>query len=124
MLSQAQVVATRAAIERGYTGVADIYTITRTQDARHVTVMRRQKTLAGIPCRISYQSTGAGVDAGEITQAAQNVKLFCAPEYVIPAGSEIIVTQDGRAITYTASGQTSHYPTHQEIPLEVANDRA
>lgn len=49
---------------------------------------------------------------------AQTVKLFCAPELVIPAGSDIEVKHRGRVLTFRASGVPAVYDSHQEIPLE------
>ena len=65
---------------------------------------------------------------GDIVAAvSQSVKLFISPELVIPPGSRIDVLRPGevpRTFRYKSSGPAAVYPTHQEIPLELAEKYA
>jgi hypothetical protein len=71
------------------------------------------------PCKLSFKtitSTAENSNAALVTQAA---KLFIAPEVNIPAGSKIIVTQNGKETTYEKSGEPAIYSNHQEVSLEL-----
>nr|DAL55760.1 MAG TPA_asm: hypothetical protein [Caudoviricetes sp.] len=50
--------------------------------------------------------------------AVQTVTLFLDPEIVVVPGSEVVVTQNGRTTTYTASGVPMVFQSHQEVPIE------
>lgn len=74
------------------------------------------------PCRVSFSSLNAA--AGDpVAAVSQSVKLFVSPALVIPPGSRIDIVRPcevSRTLHYKASGPAAVYPTHQEIPLELA----
>lgn len=70
------------------------------------------------PCRISFQSTSPTSD-GDTPKLFQQVKILVASDKEIPAGSKIIVTQNGHTETYTRSGMPALYSAHQEIPVNL-----
>ena len=86
-----------------------------------VTKVTRQEDVLkqeGIPCHLSYASTAPAAGSDTVTTMAQTIKLFLAPELVIPPGSRIEVTQQGRTESYAQSGKAAVYSSHQEIMLE------
>jgi hypothetical protein len=75
------------------------------------------------PCHISYDSTD--VDSmNNVSNETQKIILMCSPDLTIPAGSKIIVTQNGVTIDYEMSGVPAMYRTHQEINVEIFRGRA
>ena len=58
------------------------------------------------------------------TGVAQTIKLFLEPEPVVPPGSRIEVTQQGRTESYAQSGKAAVYSSHQEILLEIWKEYA
>lgn len=83
------------------------------------TRLRDVKIITDEPCKLSFASTRPTVQETGASSVSQGVKLFLAPEVDIPAGSKIIVTQNGRTTTYQQSGETAIYHHHQEIKLEL-----
>ncbi|MCL1872963.1 MAG: hypothetical protein FWF85_02465 [Clostridiales bacterium] len=116
----------RAAIERLYEGVCDIYGYTSSINPDNGENELEEVLLyVAQPCRLSYETqrnqaqqtnTGAIID--------QQIKLFISPELVIPPGCKIIVTQNCMPATYKNSGQPAKYGSHQEISLELWEEYA
>ncbi|BBM48390.1 hypothetical protein JMUB3933_1906 [Leptotrichia wadei] len=55
---------------------------------------------------------------------SQVVTLFISPEVYIPPGSMIEVTQNNVTKRYKHSGISAVYTNHQEIVLEVEQEKA
>jgi len=70
------------------------------------------------PGKLSFE-TISPANQSSVATVAQAVKLFCAPDLEIPAGSKISVTHAGRTVDYARSGVPAVYTYHQEIPLEL-----
>lgn len=70
------------------------------------------------PCRLSFSSSPSATN-GDVAEINQTVKLFFSPEIKVKEGSKITVTQNGVTTAYKQSGTPAHYPTHQEILLEL-----
>lgn len=118
MLSQNAVVKVRRALEKGYIGT---FTVTEHQKVikpNHTTGFSDVDVLMDQPCRLSFSSSPSAKD-GDVAEIGQTVKLFFAPEIVVKEGSKITVTQNGITTAYKQSGVPAHYPTHQEIILEL-----
>lgn len=71
------------------------------------------------PCRISFDTVSAVQPESNAAQVVQSITLFIDCAVNIPAGSKIMVTQNGVTNSYERSGKPAVYSTHQEIPLEV-----
>lgn len=115
----------RKAIEATYDGTCRIYGMQSVKDP--VTkVTRQEETLVqdGIACHLSYSSTAPATGSDTVTAVAQTIKLFLAPELVVPPGSRIEVTQQGRNESYAQSGKAAVYSSHQEILLEIWKEYA
>ena len=115
----------RKAIEATYDGTCRIYGMQSLKDP--VTkVTRQEETLVqdGIACHLSYSSTALAAGSDTVTGVAQTIKLFLDPEPVVPPGSRIEVTQQGRTESYAQSGKAAVYSSHQEILLEIWKEYA
>lgn len=76
-----------------------------------------------IPCKISYRATGHtndGLGEGQF----QVTTLFINPDIEVKAGSRIVVTRNGVSTAYKNSGAPTRYFNHQEIGLELEEEKA
>ena len=88
-----------------------------------ITEFVEKTILENIPCRLSYNSaptTGKDV----VASVTQEIKLFLSPQYVIPEGSKIVVTQRGCTDEFIRSGKPKKYENHQEIVLDLFKEWA
>lgn len=115
----------RKAIEATYDGTCRIYGMQSVKDPL-TKVTRQEEALVqdGIACHLSYSSTALAAGSDTVTGVAQTIKLFLAPEPVVPPGSRIEVTQQGRTESYAQSGKAAVYSSHQEILLEIWKEYA
>lgn len=109
----------RLTAESLYDKTADIYGYKKAEGVINNTT--ESLMYSGVPCRISITSSPNGTQTDTTDSVIQTVKLFCAPEYKIPSGSKIRVS-DGN--TYISSGIPAVYVSHQEINLENEVKRA
>ena len=109
----------RAAVERLYDGVATVKVRETSKiDGKTGIAQTVERVIDGIPCRVSFSQLAPSLDATGVAIMTQTVKLFCAPEHVIPAGSDITVKHRGRVLEFRASGVPAVYDSHQEVTLE------
>lgn len=110
----------RGAIEGAYDGICRIYGMQPVKDPE-TKVTRQEEVLVqeGIPCHLSFSSAAPAAGSSTFTMVQQTVKLFLAPETVVPPGSRIVVEQQGRCGSYAQSGKAAVYPGHQEVMLEL-----
>lgn len=76
------------------------------------------------PCRVSYASNKPNAETESVSYVSQQVVLFLRPDLLVKQGSIISVTQNGCTSIYKASGAPKVYSAHQEIPLEILDDKA
>ncbi|MCI1958838.1 MAG: hypothetical protein LKJ25_04345 [Clostridia bacterium] len=67
-----------------------------------------------VPCRISIESSPNGIQTDSTDNVSQTIKLFCSPDYNIPAGSKIVTSDN---TVFISSGIPAKYKSHQEINL-------
>lgn len=116
--------AARRAIESLYDGIC---TVTERQKVKsgNRTTYKEVDVITDEPCRISFSSIPSTAPNENLAAGiAQAVKLFIAPELEIQAGSRIAVTQNGRTLLFTRTGESATYTTHQELNLEIFKDWA
>ncbi len=118
MLPKTAVVSVRKTLERGYTGTFTVTERKKVVRADHSIGFAEVQTVTDIPCRLSFTTSPAAGD-GDTATLAQSVKLFCAPEIIVPEGSRITVTQNGVTEEYARSGMVAMYDTHAEYVLEA-----
>ena len=121
MLSKNQVVKRRKAIEMLYDGVCTITGTRKVTKANGATGSETVTICTDKPCRLSFGTSKT--QTGDVaTETVQDAKLFLAPEIVVPAGSHVVVTQNGVTREYKLSSIPTVYSTHQEISFS-AKDR-
>lgn len=108
----------RNALQKLWKGLCDVYTV---KTIRNPANGRDEPTevqkLHGEPCRLSFSSISSTTEQDSAPLIQQSVKLFISKTAEIPAGSKIVVTQEGRTTAYARSGEPAVYSCHQEIPL-------
>lgn len=119
MLSKNQVVATREAIEKLYTHTCSIVVKEKIKKPDHSTGFGEKTLFENKACRISFSSISTVNDNSRAALKQQTIKLFIAPDIDIPEGSKIIVSHDGVESTFSKSGVSALYSTHQELNLDI-----
>lgn len=111
---------TRKAIEMLY---RDKCTIVEYQPVKdHLTKRTNNKEVVALenqPCKLSYKNITSATD-GKVAKLEQTIKLFISPNINIKAGSKLIINDK----EYVRSGESAIYPNHQEIILELLEDKA
>lgn len=113
------------AVEKKYTGTCKVEKYVNAVDASTKITKATIHTLyTDQACRLVIESA-PGVDSSSKAPAVTySATLLCSPSLIIPPGSHITVTQDGRTNVFKASGMPAVYPTHQEITLETDEEWA
>lgn len=76
------------------------------------------------PCRLSYnREQSTNIESGAAV-VSQSITLFIRPDLEIKAGSVIEITQNNVTEKYKGSGKPAVYTNHQEIILELYEDKA
>lgn len=115
----------RKAIEQTYDGICSVIQKVPVKDPEtKVTYYKEVSLLTDEPCRLSYSGTTPAAGSGTVTMVAQTIKLFLAPEPLVPPGSRIEVTQQGKTESYTYSSKAAVYSSHQELSLELWREHA
>ena len=111
----------RRAIESLYKGSCTVKTWEEIKDPiTRITKSKKEGAkFENQPCRLSIEKQTSTANTLGPAVISQTTKLFIAPELDIPAGSKIIVTQNGKTTEYTRSGEPAVYTNHQEITLEL-----
>ncbi len=118
MLSKAQVVSARRAIESLYTDTCTIITECDVLDDESGIMKTTRVVSQSYPCRLSYKDIPNATSEG-IPIMSQSVKIFLAPEIKISSGSEIHVIRQDRNLEFVLAGVAAVYETHQEISLTL-----
>lgn len=109
----------RQAVEQTYRGTCRLY-VSRMVKEEETKITKEERVLVEpeFPCRLSFSTASAREKDGTFVKV-QEVKLFCAPEISIPAGSLLEITQDNRTASYEQSGYPAVYQSHQEVALHL-----
>ena len=76
------------------------------------------------PCRLSYNHEQATNIQSGAAVVSQSITLFIRNDLKIKPGSVIEVTQNGVTEKYKGSGQPAVYSNHQQIILQIYEDKA
>ncbi|MCC0644691.1 hypothetical protein [Clostridioides sp. ZZV14-6150] len=87
--------------------------ITKRTNNKEVVVLENQL------CKLSYKNITSATD-GKVAKLEQTIKLFISPDIEIKAGSKLIINDK----EYVRSGESAIYPNHQEVVLELLEDKA
>lgn len=90
----------------------------------HQTTQREVAVLVDEPCRLSYRYEQSTNIRNGSAVVSQSIMLFIRPDLTIKPGSVIEITQHGVTNKYKGSGQPAVYCNHQQIILELYEDRA
>jgi hypothetical protein len=108
-----------------WTGKATIYEYQDVTDPEtYQTTQREVPVLVDEPCRLSYNHEQATNISSGAAVVSQSITLFIRPDLVIKAGSVIEITQNGVTERYKGSGKPAVYTNHQQIVLQLYEDRA
>lgn len=110
-------------------GKCTIYEFVDTTDPdTHQTIQTLKAVVTDEPCRLSFSQVMSQSTTTQIVQGAaeqvQIIKLFLRPDITINAGSVIEVTQNGVTTKYKRSNVPAIYTQHQEVTLELYEERA
>lgn len=122
---EAAVEAARKAQELLYDGVCTVTEYRKVKDEKtKLSGMEDVIVLEGQPCRISFSKVSQAIQTESAENTTQSIKLFISPDVIIQPGSKITATQNGVTTVYKSSGVPAVYATHQEIMLELFQERA
>ena len=114
----------REAIQSMWTGVCDIFWFKNSKNKYGTVVSEVKELYKNIPCRLSFKNISQTEQTESVAKTSQVVKLFIAPEVYVPPGSVFEVTQNGVTRKYKHSGVSAVYTNHQEIILDVEQEKA
>ena len=108
-----------------WTGKCTIYEFQDVVDPdTYQTSQQEVPVLVDEPCRLSYKNTVVADTQNGAAEVSQSILLFIRPDLVIKPGSVMEVTQNGVTAKYKGSGQPAVYSSHQQIILELYEDKA
>lgn len=117
--------ARRKAIQLLYRGNCTVKTWENVKDPEtKITTPKEVTKFENQPCKLSYEKQTTAFSTGGPAIISQTIKLSLDPELEIPAGSKIIVTQDGVTREFARSGETEVHMDHQHINLELFKEYA
>ena len=115
------------ALRRLWDGLCDVYVLeTAVNKANGRDEPTEVQKLHGEPCRLSFSSISSTTEQDSAPLIQQSVKLFVSKTVEIPAGSKIVVTQEGRTTAYARSlrsiavirrYRSSHSRSTPNVPL-------
>ena len=120
MLHKSALVRARKSVESLYDSTALIYTFASVRDEETGQMITDTSTVCEQqPCRVSLKTDNSAIDMELYKDKKQIIKLFLAPEIVVPVGSTAEITKDNVTKKYKNSGEPFVYDTHQEIIFET-----
>ena len=114
----------REAIQSMWTGICNIFDFKHSKNKYGTVVSEVKELYKNIPCRLSFKNISQTEQTESVAKTSQVVKLFIAPEVYVPPGSIVEVTQNGVTRKYKHSGISAVYTNHQEIILDVEQEKA
>ena len=108
----------REIAQRLYDGIAEITVCEKYKKENGAVGFREKVLYSAVPCRLSYSSVSAAEETATVSRVFLSAKLFLSPDYKVPPGSKITVTQCGKTSVFKASGIPAVYGSHAEIMLE------
>ena len=124
MLSKNEMVRAKASIEKLYDCIVDIYASEAYIKTNGATGHKWTPIYTRVPCRRSHKkiaSMNMGTDFAAMTST---VTIYMQPDIKVPPGSILLITHKDEVIKYKQSGISAVYDTHQEIPVEIAEEVA
>lgn len=115
----------RKSLEKLYLDTCNIYEYKKVKDPNNKrTTYNSVLSYENIKCRLSFKNiTSTNQTTGEVITSQVTV-LFINPELNIKPNSVIEVMRNNRILKYQNSGIPAIYPTHQEIVLNLYEEKA
>lgn len=114
----------RESIQSMWTGICNIFGFKNSKNKYGTVVSEVKELYKNIPCRLSFKNISQTEQTESVAKTSQVVKLFIAPEVYVPPGSIVEVIQNGVTRKYKHSGISAVYTNHQEIILDVEQEKA
>lgn len=112
-------------LQKLWRDTCSIYNFEKVKDPKTKTTEFKEILVKeNIPCRISFQNISSTTETPSIAVTNQVIKLFLSNKVEIKENSKIVVTRNGIAKTYKASGIPAIYSVHQEVILATDNKGA
>lgn len=106
------------ALKRLWDDVCDIYVLEAVRnDENGRDEPKEVKVLSQEPCRLSFSNISSTSEQDSAPRIQQVLKLFISKDVEIPAGSKIVVKQEGRTDAYASSSKPAVHSVHQELML-------
>ena len=106
------------AIKSMWSGLCTVYKNEKSKNKYGIVTSEKVEIYKGEPCHLSFENVSQAANVSQV------VTLFISPEVYIPPGSMIEVTQNNVTRTYKHSGISAIYTNHQEIILELEQEKA
>lgn len=121
-----QISKAKQAIQMLYFDRCNIYGIQKYKDPVTKEIIEKDDDViySDVPCKLSYKDVSQADNDGISSAVNQVIKLSLDNELVIKPGSKIVVTRNGRTITYQNSGAPAVGINHQVITLELFKEEA
>lgn len=116
---------TRKSIEKLYHDICNIYEYQKSKEPKTKrTIFVPILIHENIKCRISFKNiTSANQTTGE-AEIKQVTVLFISPDIIVKPNSKIDVVRNGKTTEYQNSGKPAVYSSHQEIILNLYEEKA
>lgn len=114
----------RESIQSMWTGICNIFGFKNSKNKYGTVVSEVKELYKNIPCRLSFKNISQTEQTESVAKTSQVVKLFIAPEVYAPPGSIVEVIQNGVTRKYKHLGISAVYTNHQEIILDVEQEKA
>ena len=124
MLQKNALVKARTAIESTYEDVCTITNAVKVLRENHSTGFDDVVVCEDEPCRLSIIDSPATSGDNIAANVSQTIKLFMSPDIDVKAGSLLRVSHCDVIRMYKHSGLPAIYPTHQEIKLDLCEEKA
>lgn len=105
----------RKAVEKMYIGRMNVVEYQDVVMPNFSTQKQEVTVITNEPCRVSFSTFANAGQSDTTTAISQQIRVFCAPENDIKAGSKLIIEQNGVTTSYRATGVSAMHEGHQEI---------
>lgn len=112
------------AIKSMWSGLCTVYKNEKSKNKYGIVTSEKVEIYKDEPCHLSFENVNQADQTELGANVSQVVTLFISPEVYIPPGSMIEVTQNNVTRTYKHSGISAIYTNHQEIILELEQEKA
>ncbi|MBQ6163698.1 MAG: hypothetical protein IK118_05290 [Clostridia bacterium] len=107
-----------------FTDTCNIFAREKSRREDGVTVFDDACVLAGVPCRLSYDTYPAAKQNNRTAHVTGGAVVFLPAGIEVAPGSVFELARDGKIIRLKASGIAKYYPGHVEITVKPAETEA